>query len=59
MNEAIDPVIDEVRKIREAYAEKFNYDIKAICRDLKRKQAKHADKVISKPFPRKKAETLL
>ena len=31
-----DPVIDEIRKIREAHAAKFNYDLSAIYADLRK-----------------------
>lgn len=31
----IDPIVEEVRQAREAYAARFNYDIKAICRDIR------------------------
>ena len=34
-----DPVVDEVRAAREAYAKRFNYDGVAIFDDLKRRQA--------------------
>jgi hypothetical protein len=30
-----DPIVEEVRKIREKHAAKFKYDLDAICRDLK------------------------
>jgi len=30
-----DPIVAEVRKIREAHAAKFNYDLDAIYRDIK------------------------
>ncbi len=30
-----DPIVDEVRRIRDAHAAKFNYDLKAIFRDIK------------------------
>ena len=30
-----DPIVDEVRKVRDAHAAKFNYDLDAIYRDLK------------------------
>jgi hypothetical protein len=30
-----DPVVEEVRKVREEYAARFNYDIAAICKDLR------------------------
>lgn len=56
MNENTDPIIAEVRKARDAYARKFNYDIQAMCRDLKKKQARNADKVIS--LPPKRIKTL-
>jgi hypothetical protein len=31
-----DPIVEEVRRIREAYAAKFGYDIKKIVEDLRR-----------------------
>jgi hypothetical protein len=49
MSENIDPIIAEVRKARDAYARKFNYDIQAMCRDLKKRQAQNANKIISLP----------
>jgi hypothetical protein len=55
MSENIDPIIAEVRKARDAYARKFNYDIKAMCRDLKKRQARNVNKVISLPPKRIKA----
>jgi hypothetical protein len=33
-----DPVVAEVRKVREAHAARFNYDLDAIFRDLKAKE---------------------
>jgi hypothetical protein len=33
-----DPIVAEVRKAREEYAARFNYDLDAIYRDLKRKE---------------------
>ena len=29
-----DPIVEEVRKIRDEYAKRFNYDLDAICQDL-------------------------
>ncbi len=49
MSEQSDPIVAEVRKIREAYAKKFNYDIRAMCEDLKERQAQNKDKVVSRP----------
>ena len=44
-----DSVVDEVRAIRDAYAKQFNYDIEAICRDLKDKEAKSGRELVSLP----------
>jgi len=33
-----DPIIDEVRRVRDAYAAQFNYDLRAIFEDLKRQE---------------------
>ena len=35
-----DPIVEEVRAIRDAYAKQFNYDLEAIYRDLKEQEAK-------------------
>jgi hypothetical protein len=32
-----DPIVEEVRRVREAYAARFNYDLEAIFQDLKRR----------------------
>ena len=33
-----DPIIAEVRAIRDEYAARFNYDVGAICRDIRVRQ---------------------
>lgn len=35
-----DPIVEEVRKVREAHAAEFNYDLEAIVADLKEKERK-------------------
>jgi hypothetical protein len=50
-----DPLVDEVRAIREAYAKRFNYDLKAIYRDLKRQERKSGRKIVSFAPKRSKA----
>ena len=30
-----DPIVEAVRKVREAHSAKFGYDLEAICKDLK------------------------
>jgi hypothetical protein len=39
-----DPIVAEVRAIRDAYAAKFNYDLKAIAADLKRQAQESSSK---------------
>ena len=41
-----DPIVEEVRKIRQEHAAKFNYDLKAICEDIRR----YAGKEINPPY---------
>ena len=36
-----DEIVEEVMAIREAHAEKFNFDLRAIYDDLKKSEAKH------------------
>jgi hypothetical protein len=35
-----DPIVEEVRRIRERHAKAFNYDLRAIIDDLRRQQEK-------------------
>jgi len=35
-----DPIITEVRRVRDELAHRFNYDVKALCEDLMRRQGK-------------------
>lgn len=44
-----DPIVEEIRKIRSAHAAKFNYDLKAICADLKEKEKNCGHQVVSFP----------
>jgi hypothetical protein len=44
-----DPIVEEVRKFREAHARKFNYDLKRICKDLKEKEKNYGNRVVSLP----------
>ena len=50
-----DPIIDEIRKVREAHAAQFNYDLDAIFRDIKEREKQGRRKLVS--FPPRKAET--
>jgi hypothetical protein len=42
-----DPIVDEVRRARDAYAASFDYDLRAIYHDLKEKEKHSGRKVVS------------
>ncbi len=42
-----DEIVEEVRKHREAYAAKFNFDLRAIYEDLKKAEQKSKRKKVS------------
>lgn len=55
-----DPIVEEVRMIRDAHAKKFNYDVDAIFNDLVNKQAlneKLGFKYVSLPPKRREKRT--
>jgi hypothetical protein len=41
-----DEIVDEVRRVRDEHAAKFDYDIAAICAGIRRKQAESKGKVV-------------
>jgi hypothetical protein len=49
-----DSIIDEVRKNRDDIAKRFNYDLKAIIADARKRQRGRGKKVVSFARPRKK-----
>lgn len=44
-----DPIVEEIRKVRQAHAAKFAFDLKAICADLKEKEKNCGHPVVSFP----------
>ena len=42
-----DEIIQEVRTLREAYARRFNFDIRALYRDAKEREQQGGHKVVS------------
>ena len=42
-----DPIVDEVRRVRDAYAARFNYDLRAIYRDLKEREKRSGRMLVS------------
>ena len=49
-----DPIVEEIRAIREAYAAQFGYDLDAIYRDLKEQEQEGDQELVS--FPPKRLE---
>jgi hypothetical protein len=43
----VDPIVEEVRKLRENHAARFNYDVDAIFDDLKRIERERGGTVVS------------
>jgi hypothetical protein len=50
-----DPIVEEVRKARDAYAKRFNYDLDAIYRDLKEKERQSGRVVVPCPIKQEAA----
>jgi hypothetical protein len=44
-----DPIVEEVRRVREEYAKQFNYDLHAIADDLRRQEQLHPERLVSFP----------
>jgi hypothetical protein len=44
-----DPIVEEVRKVRDAHAAQFNYDLRAIYEDLKKQEKKSKRKFVTLP----------
>ena len=44
-----DPIVEEVRSAREAYAERLGFDVRAICEDLRRRQSESGHPVVRTP----------
>jgi hypothetical protein len=42
-----DPIVDEVRRARDAYAARFDHDLRAIFRDLKEQEKRSGRKLVS------------
>ncbi len=41
-----DPIVDEVRRVRDAHAARFNYDLHAIFQDIKEREKKSGLKFV-------------
>ena len=50
-----DPIVEEVREVRDSHAARFEYDLDAIFRDIKEKEKKSGCRYVS--FPPRRAES--
>ena len=48
-----DPIVDEVRRVREEYAKQFAYDLGAMADDLRKREQEHRERLVT--FPPKSA----
>ncbi len=48
-----DPIVEEIRKVRQEHAAKFNYDVRAIIEDARKRQDEGNRTVVSFP-PRRR-----
>ena len=44
-----DPIVEEVRRVRQEYARQFNYDLHAIAADLRKQEQEHPERLVSFP----------
>ena len=44
-----DPIVEEIRRIRDEHAQKFNYDLHAICEGFRQRQLLSGRTVVSRP----------
>jgi hypothetical protein len=44
-----DPIVEEVRRVRDAHAARFDYDLAAICEDFRERERRSGRKVVSLP----------
>ena len=49
-----DPIVDEVRRVRQEYANRFGYDLRAIAADLRKREQERPERLVS--FPPKPAQ---
>jgi len=54
-----DPIVEEVRRVRQEYARQFDYDLHAIAADLRKQEQEHPERLVALPSksPRKTRRT--
>jgi hypothetical protein len=56
MNMWTDPIVEEVRRVREQHAAKFDYDIGRIVADVKKREQESTRVVVAAPDRKQLAE---
>jgi hypothetical protein len=49
MDMKLDPILAEIRQVREAFANKFSGDVRAMMNDIRRRQGQSGHPVVSRP----------
>ena len=44
-----DPIVEEVRRIRQDYARQFDFDLQALAADLRKREQEHPERVVTHP----------
>jgi hypothetical protein len=44
-----DPIVEEVRRVRQEYAKRHNFDLHAIAADLRKREQEHPERLVSFP----------
>ena len=44
-----DPIVEEVRRVREEYARQLGYDLRAMAADLRKREQEHRDRLVTFP----------
>ena len=44
-----DPIVDEIRRIRQEHTDKFNGDLHAICKDIRQQERESGREYVSYP----------
>ena len=54
----VDPIIEEVQRVRQDYAKSFHYDLRALAADLRKQEQRHRKRLVSfPPKPARKRKT--
>ena len=43
------PIIEEVRRLRQEYVQRFDYDLRAVAADLRKREQQHPERLVSYP----------